>query len=59
MTLKQYGHLSIEDRGRIQILIPGAGLGRIPFDLAKEGFSAQGNEFSYFMLIASDFILNQ
>ena len=42
----------------IKVLVPGAGLGRLVFELCKYGFSAQGNEFSYFMLIASNFILN-
>ena len=30
----------------------------MPFELAVKGYSSQGNEFSYFMLIASHFILN-
>lgn len=36
----------------------GAGLGRLVFDFAVDGYAAQGNEFSYFMLVASNFILN-
>mgnify|MGYP003786859511 CR=1 FL=1 len=35
-----------------------AGLGRLTYDIAKLGFSAQGCEFSYQMLIASNYILN-
>jgi carnosine N-methyltransferase len=42
----------------ITVLIPGAGLGRLLFEFCKAGFKAQGNEFSYFMLLASNFILN-
>ena len=34
------------------------GLGRLTYDIAKLGFSAQGCEFSYQMLIASNYILN-
>eukprot|EP00698_Gefionella_okellyi_P024539 TRINITY_DN8694_c0_g1_i1.p1 TRINITY_DN8694_c0_g1~~TRINITY_DN8694_c0_g1_i1.p1 ORF type:complete len:407 (-),score=81.91 TRINITY_DN8694_c0_g1_i1:624-1844(-) len=45
--------------GGIHVLVPGAGLGRLAFDVAKLGYSAQGNEFSYFMLLASNFILNR
>ena len=30
----------------------------MPFELAARGYSSQGNEFSYFMLIASNYILN-
>lgn len=42
----------------ISVLIPGAGLGRLLYEFAKAGYKAQGNEFSYFMLLASNFILN-
>ena len=41
-----------------RILIPGCGLGRLPFELARAGYSALGNEFSYHMLIMTNFILN-
>ncbi|KDN36483.1 N2227-domain-containing protein [Tilletiaria anomala UBC 951] len=42
----------------LRVLVPGAGLGRLAFEIAKRGFSCQGNEFSFFMLVASHFILN-
>ncbi|KAI3624731.1 hypothetical protein CBS14141_003159 [Malassezia furfur] len=42
----------------VRVLVPGAGLGRLAFDLAMQGYSVQGNEFSYFMLIPSHFLLN-
>ncbi|KXZ56943.1 hypothetical protein GPECTOR_1g850 [Gonium pectorale] len=41
-----------------RVLIPGAGLGRLCVDVAALGYEAQGNEFSYYMLLASSFILN-
>jgi carnosine N-methyltransferase len=43
----------------VRVLVPGCGLGRLPYELAKLGYSAQGNEFSYFMLLVSKFILNK
>jgi carnosine N-methyltransferase len=43
----------------MKILVPGAGLARLPFEIISRGYSCQGNEFSYFMLLASNFILNQ
>lgn len=47
-----------EERQNVKILIPGCGLGRLVLDLVKEGFWCQGNEFSYHMLLASNFMLN-
>mmetsp|Transcript_27342 Transcript_27342/g.73946 ORF Transcript_27342/g.73946 Transcript_27342/m.73946 type:complete len:407 (+) Transcript_27342:25-1245(+) len=41
-----------------RVLVPGAGLGRLCCEIAGLGYEAQGNEFSYFMLIASSFMLN-
>lgn len=46
-------------RGEIKVLVPGAGLGRLAFDIARLGFTCQGNEFSFYMLLMSNFILNR
>ncbi|KAL1409798.1 hypothetical protein Q8F55_003795 [Vanrija albida] len=46
-------------RSRVRVLVPGCGLGRLAMEVAARGFEAQGNEFSTFMLIASNFVLNQ
>ncbi|XP_034946190.1 carnosine N-methyltransferase isoform X2 [Chelonus insularis] len=43
----------------INILVPGAGLGRLAYEIAKRGYRCQGNEFSLFMLFASHFVLNK
>lgn len=48
-----------EDKSLIKILVPGAGLGRLAYDIAKTGFSCQGNEFSFYMLLVSNYILNR
>mmetsp|Transcript_18237 Transcript_18237/g.59904 ORF Transcript_18237/g.59904 Transcript_18237/m.59904 type:complete len:412 (-) Transcript_18237:77-1312(-) len=53
-----YSHYPMDQRYRLRVLLPGAGLGRLTYDIAKLGFSAQGCEFSYQMLISSNFILN-
>lgn len=42
-----------------KVLCPGCGLGRLPFDLARMGYDAQGNEFSYHMLLGGHMILNR
>jgi len=42
----------------VQVLTPGAGLGRLTWEIARLGFCSQGNEFSYFMLMASFLLLN-
>ncbi|XP_011301595.1 UPF0586 protein C9orf41 homolog isoform X2 [Fopius arisanus] len=43
----------------VQVLVPGAGLGRLAYEIAKRGYTCQGNEFSLFMLFASHFVLNK
>ncbi|KAJ1960940.1 hypothetical protein GGI12_003527 [Dipsacomyces acuminosporus] len=56
---KEFAHIPPEARGGVRVLVPGAGLGRLAFDICCRGFSSQGNEFSYFMLLASNFVLNK
>lgn len=46
-------------RNKIKILVPGAGLGRLAFDIANNGFECQGNEFSLYMLLGSNYVLNK
>ena len=46
-------------RAGVRVLVPGSGLGRLVWEVAVMGFFAQGNEFSYFMLLASYLILNE
>lgn len=46
------------DRHDLRILVPGCGLGRLAHDLIEHGYTVQGNEFSFFMLFTSFFILN-
>lgn len=48
-----------EKTSGIKVLVPGAGLGRLAFEIVKRGYTCQGNEFSFFMLLGSNFILNQ
>ncbi|KAI9155232.1 Carnosine N-methyltransferase [Paramyrothecium foliicola] len=47
------------ERAPLKVLVPGAGLGRLVFDLCQKGFDAEGNEISYHQLLASSYILNQ
>ncbi|KAL4809210.1 N2227-like protein-domain-containing protein [Aspergillus unguis] len=42
----------------VRVLVPGAGLGRLVFEICLAGFSAEGNEISYHQLLASSWILN-
>lgn len=47
------------DQGQpLKVLVPGAGLGRLVFDLCLRGFDTEGNEISYHQLLASSYILN-
>ncbi|XP_034661981.1 carnosine N-methyltransferase isoform X2 [Drosophila subobscura] len=57
-SIKEYYKPSDYELNEIKILVPGAGLGRLTYELACLGYSCEGNEFSYFMLIASNFVLN-
>eukprot|EP00833_Pecoramyces_ruminatium_P014566 jgi/Orpsp1_1/1188598/evm.model.d7180000065976.1 len=56
--LEFYKDVPEDERGELNILVPGAGLGRLAYDITKLGFSTQGNEFSFYMLLGSNFILN-
>lgn len=44
---------------RPRVLCPGSGLGRLPWECARRGYASQGNEWSFLMLIAGNFVLNQ
>ncbi|KAI5119470.1 hypothetical protein M0805_007204 [Coniferiporia weirii] len=57
--LKHFASVPNEERSKLRVLVPGAGLGRLSYDVARLGFSCQGNEFSHYMLLASFFILNR
>lgn len=55
----RFGSIPENERSMVRCLVPGAGLGRLAWELAFRGFSAQGNEFSFYMLLASHFVLNK
>ncbi|QIW96569.1 hypothetical protein AMS68_002087 [Peltaster fructicola] len=46
------------ERGAVRVLVPGAGLGRLIFDLCLAGYAVEGNEISYHQLLASNYMLN-
>ncbi|KAF2124661.1 methyltransferas-like protein [Dothidotthia symphoricarpi CBS 119687] len=46
------------DRSDTRVLVPGAGLGRLVFDVCRAGYSVEGNEISYHELMASALVLN-
>lgn len=41
-----------------RVLVPGAGLGRLVFEICAAGYDVEGNEISYHQLLASNYILN-
>jgi carnosine N-methyltransferase len=45
-------------RAAVTVLTPGCGLGRLTLEVAALGFGSVGNEFSFHMLITSNFFLN-
>ena len=48
----------IDPKNRPRVLIPGCGLGRLVLEVAGRGFQVEGNEFSYYMLFTSAFMMN-
>lgn len=48
----------ITDTKDVKVLVPGAGLGRLAWEINRMGFAVQGNEFSLYMLLTSQLILN-
>eukprot|EP00897_Mesotaenium_endlicherianum_P008090 jgi/Mesen1/7309/ME000374S06667 len=50
--------LGVEASQQPTCLVPGAGLGRLALEISRLGFLCQGNEFSYYMLVCSSFLLN-
>ncbi|XP_019858904.1 PREDICTED: carnosine N-methyltransferase-like [Amphimedon queenslandica] len=57
--LKKYFPPSDCDVSSVKVLVPGSGLGRLAFDIAHLGYCCEGNEFSMYMLLASNFMLNK
>lgn len=49
----------VQDKGSIRVLVPGAGLGRLAYEISQLGFSCQGNEFSLFMLLTAEMFLTR
>ena len=48
-----------EAREEICVLVPGCGLARLPFEIAKAGFQSVGNEIDFFQLFVGSFIMNE
>lgn len=48
----------LQNQQDVRVLVPGAGLGRLVFELSRAGYHAQGNEISYHQLLTSSFMLN-
>lgn len=46
------------DHPPLKVLVPGAGLGRLIYELCLAGYEAEGNEISYHQLVASSYVLN-
>ena len=46
------------DKTAVKVLVPGAGLGRLVFEICLRGYSVEGNEISWHQLMASNWILN-
>ncbi|QDS77770.1 hypothetical protein FKW77_005117 [Venturia effusa] len=49
---------SLLERNHLKVLVPGAGLGRLVFELCYHGYGVEGNEISYHQILTSNHILN-
>ncbi|KAF8655631.1 hypothetical protein AX16_002985 [Volvariella volvacea WC 439] len=48
-----------EERGRMRVLVPGSGLGRLAWEISKLGYDTTANELSYYMNLAFRFLLSE
>ncbi|KNB44621.1 hypothetical protein JH06_1525 [Blastocystis sp. subtype 4] len=49
---------SISPENQRRVLVPGTGLSRLLLEVVERGYAGQGNEFSYQMLLVSNYMLN-
>ncbi|KAF2757013.1 N2227-domain-containing protein [Pseudovirgaria hyperparasitica] len=54
----EFANTPDESKSALNVLVPGAGLGRLLLEIVLLGFSAEGNEISYHQLLASSWVLN-
>ncbi|KAF2431596.1 N2227-domain-containing protein [Tothia fuscella] len=54
----EFGDVPYAQKGNIQVLVPGAGLGRSLYEIVRSGYSAEGNEISYHQIVGSFHMLN-
>lgn len=55
---RMFPKLSQPFKAPISCLVPGAGHGRLALEIACLGFLCQANDFSFYTLLCSDFVLN-
>ncbi len=53
---QEFAHLP--DKSSVIVLVPGAGLGRLVFEIWRNGHTVEGNEISWHQLIASNWLFN-
>lgn len=46
-------------KGDVKVLVPGAGLGRLAYDIAAKGFITEGNKISYNIQLTSGYVLTE
>jgi len=56
---EEFSRIPDDEKGRVRVLVPGSGLGRSCFEIARSGYNAMGNEISYHQMIATLHMLNR
>ncbi|KAG5671069.1 hypothetical protein PVAND_001283 [Polypedilum vanderplanki] len=58
-ALSENFDITTMEKNQYRVLVPGAGLARLVYEISTLGLYCEGNEFSLFMLIVSNFLLNR
>ncbi|KAG8905996.1 hypothetical protein FRB99_007853 [Tulasnella sp. 403] len=56
--LQALGRTPEDDRAKLRVLVPGCGLGRLAWEISRQGFNVTANEYSHFMTLPLRYLLS-